>query len=101
MSVTKKVNDELLRQLEEAAKQDSQREIPVIVTVAVGADPATLEQKGLRIQYIFDEISAISGTLNAAAVNELAQLDQVEVIEYDGQVWALSDDVEEDAAGHL
>jgi hypothetical protein len=91
--MTTKVSDELLKQLEEAEKEEPQREIPVIVTITADADPTTLEQKGFRIQRIFESISAISGTLTAAEVNELAQLDQVEVIEYDGAVWALSDDV--------
>ena len=91
--MTTKVSDELLKQLEEAEKEEPQREIPVIVTIKAGADPTTLEQKGFRIQRIFESISAISSTLTAAEVNELAQLDQVEVIEYDGPVWALSDDV--------
>lgn len=89
--MTTKVSDELLKQLEEAEKEEPQREIPVILTITAGADPATLQQKGLRIRRIFEGISAISGTLTAAEVSELAQLDQVEVIEYDGPVWALSD----------
>lgn len=91
--MTTKVSDELLKQLGEAEREEPQRKIPVIVTIKAGADPTTLEQKGLVIQRIFESISAISSTLTAAEVNELAQLDQVEVIEYDGSIWALSDDV--------
>ena len=91
--MTAKVSDELLKQVEEAEKEEPQQEIPVIVTITAGTDPIMMQQKGLRIQRIFKSISAISGTLTAAEVKELAQLDQVEVIEYDGPVWALSDDV--------
>ena len=88
-----KVSDELFKQVEEAEKKEPQREIPVIVTITAGTDPIMMQQKGLRIQRIFKNISAISGTLTAAEVKELAQLNQVEVIEYDGSVWAVSDDV--------
>jgi len=91
--MTRKVSDELLKQIEEAEKEEPQREIPVIVTITAGTNPITIQQKGLRIQRIFKNISAISGTLTAAEVKELAQLDQVEIIEYDGPLWALSDDV--------
>lgn len=91
--MTTKVSDELLKQVEEAEKEEPQQEIPVIVTITAGTDPMIMQQKGLRIQRIFKNISAISGTLTAAEVKELAQLDQVEVIEYDGPVWGLSGDV--------
>ena len=92
--MTTKVSDELLKQVEEAEKEEPQQEIPVIVTITAGTDPMIMQQKGLRIQRIFKNISAISGTLTAAEVKELAQLDQVEIIEYDGPLWALSSDVE-------
>ena len=91
--MTTKVSDELLKQVEEAEQEEPQREIPVIVTVTAGTDPISIQQKGLRIRRIFTNISAISGTLTAAGLKDLAQLDEVQVIEYDGPVWALSDDV--------
>jgi hypothetical protein len=87
--VTAKVSDELLKRLEEAEQTEPQREIPVIVTIAVDADLAELERKGLKVQQTFQNISAVSGTLTAAEANEVAQWDQVERIEYDGAVWAL------------
>lgn len=86
--MTAKISDELLKRLDEAEKAEPQRELPVIVTITTGADLDALEQKGLKIQGTFESISAISGTLTAAQVNEVAQLDQVENIEYDGEVWA-------------
>jgi len=91
MCMTEKISDEFLKQIEEAEREDPQREIPVIITIQAGTDIGMLEQKGLRIQRIFTNISAISGTLNAAEIKPLAQLDQVQLIEYDGPVWALSD----------
>jgi len=86
-----KVSDEFLKQLEETEREDPQREIPVIVTIKAGTNVDTLKQRGLRIQRLFENISAISGTLTAAGIKNLAQLDQVVLIEYDGPVWALSD----------
>jgi hypothetical protein len=89
MGMTAKVDDELLKQMEEIEKAEPQREIPVIVTLTLGADPSLLEQRGLKIQRTFASISAVSGTLTAAGVREFAQMDQVEKVEYDGSVWAL------------
>jgi hypothetical protein len=87
--MTTKIGSELLKQIEKAEKERTQHEIPVLVTFVAGSDPRLLEQKGLRIRRIFDSISAIAGTLTAAEVSELAQLEQVMTIEYDGPVWAL------------
>lgn len=88
-----KVNDELFRHLEEAEKVEPQREIPVIVTFTKGTDLAALEQKGLKIQRTFENISGVSGTLTAAAIKEVARLDQVERIEFDGEgVWPLENE---------
>jgi hypothetical protein len=81
-----KVNDELLKVAEEA---EPQQEIPVIVTVKAGENLTALEQKGLKIQHSFKNISAVSGTLPAAEINALSQLDEVERIEYDSKAWAL------------
>ena len=83
-----KVSDEFLRHIENAKKEDSQTEIPVIVTIRANTDPKMLEHKGLKIKHIFYSISAISGTLAANKVIELVQLDQVVKIEYDGQMHA-------------
>ena len=84
-----KISDELLKRLKEASKAEPQREIPVIVTITPGADLTALKQKGLKIQQTFENISAVSGTITAAKVNEVALLELVENIEYDGEVQAL------------
>lgn len=79
-------------ELEEAKKNAPQQEIPVIVKITPGTDLASLEQKGLKIQRTFEnDPTHIAGTLRAAGIDEMAQLDQVEEIEYDGQVWALKE----------
>lgn len=87
--MTAKVSVELLKQVEEAEVKEPQREIPVIVNVAAGADPVTLEQKGMVIKHVFPSISAIAGTLNAAQIREIVRMDQVQSIEYDGTMRAL------------
>ena len=82
-----KVNKALLEQLDQA--RQTKREIPVIVSTVAGADLSVLEQKGLCITHRFKNIDAVAGTLTAEHVLELAQLDEVEVIEYDGTFSAL------------
>jgi hypothetical protein len=84
-----KITAELLKRLDEAAITDPQREIPVIVTIRREADLAGLEQKGLKIQRTFQNISAVAGTIPVAEVNALAELDQVEAIDYDETASAL------------
>ena len=84
--MTAKVSDALLRVIEAAEPQQG---IPVIVTTTAGANLTALEQKGLKIQYASKNSPIISGTLPAAEVNALAQLDEVERIEPDSEVWAL------------
>ena len=84
-----KISASVLKRLNEAAAEDPQREIPVIVTIGTGTDLATLEQKGLKIQRTFQNISAVAGTIPAGAVHALAELDRVETIDYDETAWAL------------
>jgi tripartite-type tricarboxylate transporter receptor subunit TctC len=84
-----KISNALSRRLNEARTTDPQREVPVIVTIKAGTDLAALEQNGLKIQRSFQNIPAVAGTLAAADVNALAQLDQVEKIEPDETAWAL------------
>jgi hypothetical protein len=83
--MTAKISEALGKRLTEA----EQEEIPVIVTVTAGTDPAILVQQGLKIHHTFTHIPAIAGTLTAAAVHDMAQLAQVEHIDYDSKAWAL------------
>jgi hypothetical protein len=82
-----KISPEVMEKAE--APEGKHREIPVIVTLAPGADPATLESKGIIIRRIMENIPAIAGTVTGAAVSELAQLDEVERVELDGEMHAL------------
>ena len=87
--MSKKINARLLGVLKKAEREDPQREIPVIVTTTSKVDPASLEQRGLKITHTFENIPAVSGTLAASKLKAVAELDQVESIEYDGEVRAL------------
>ena len=84
-----KINKELKKRIEELSKDDSQQEIPVIITTKPNADPDELKKKGLKIEHTFENISAVSGTIPAAKIKEVAQSDEIESIEYDGEMWAL------------
>ncbi len=87
--MAKKISDELLNQAREAQKADPQRDVPVIVSLTSDADLQALEEKGLKVQRKFENLSAVSGTLPAAALQDLAGLEEVENVDYDGQMWAL------------
>jgi hypothetical protein len=84
--MSSKLNEEMIRRLREAEKEEPQREIPVIVTIVAGTDPGVLERAGLRIRSVVESISTVSGTISAADLHELARLDPIEMIEYDGPV---------------
>ncbi|MCP4989425.1 MAG: hypothetical protein GY928_26215 [Colwellia sp.] len=87
--MTSKINDELLKQMKESEQKNLKQELPVIVSFTSNANLSALKQKGLKIKHIFENISALSGTMTAEEIKELALLDEVECIEYDGTVTAL------------
>lgn len=84
-----KISEELARMVEEAHAEAPEREIPVIVTITEGSDVETLSRKGLKVQRVFENVPAVSGTATATEVRELAEVHQVERVEYDGEVHAL------------
>lgn len=84
-----RLSEALSQQMEEAKGLDPRREIPVIVTIKSGTDPAILTRLWLKIQHTFESISTVSGTLTAAEIAGLAQLSEIERIEFDGTVRAL------------
>lgn len=85
-----KLNDELTKHLEEnATSGNPQQDVPVIVTVKEWHGTAELEKHGLRIGHTFESIYAVSGTARPEAIEELAGLENVAVIEYDGEMRAL------------
>lgn len=64
-------------------------DIPVVVTLAPGVDPAALEPKGLKIHRVMENMPAVAGTVAGADVAGLADLGEVERVEYDGEMYAL------------
>ena len=89
-----KIDAELLQEVERFERTEPKREIPVIVTLHDWAKRAELEEKGLRVAHAFENISAESGTLKPAEVREIAKLEQVKSIEFDGEVRAISSKAE-------
>ena len=88
--MAEKIDVELLQEVERFELTEPEREIPVIVTLNGWSRRAELEEKGLRVAHAFETISALSGTLKPAEVTDVAQLEQVESIEFDGEVRAIS-----------
>jgi hypothetical protein len=87
IGVNQKVSAELMARVERATEES--REIPVIVTLAPGTDPAVLEPKGIRIRRVMENIPVVAGTVAGADVTALAELGEVERVEYDGEMYAL------------
>jgi hypothetical protein len=84
-----KIDAELLEELERFEVTEPKRDIPVIVTLNDWAKRKELEEKGLRVEHSFENISAVSGTLKPADVKDVAKLEQVVSIEFDGEVTAI------------
>jgi hypothetical protein len=87
--MTTKMSEALSREIEETKNVEPEREIPVIVTIRPNSDLSVLEQWGVKVQHIFKNISAVRGTLTPVVANQVAGLEMVELIEYDGEVHAL------------
>jgi len=81
-----KFSDEFSRRLQTAEPEAG---MPVIVTLRPGADVAELTRKGLEVNSVFENISAVAGTVTPRAARELAELEDVELVESDGEVHAL------------
>lgn len=85
-----KISEELSRQLKEVGKASPTKALPVIITIDENLDLDALQEEGFKLKHRFDIINAVAGTLPAAAVAAVAQLKQVQQIDYDGEVEALS-----------
>lgn len=64
--------------------------IPVVVTVRPGVEMAAIEGRGLKVERVIESISAVAGTVSAGDIEDLAALDEVQAIEYDGEIRTLS-----------
>ncbi len=85
--VSGKIDDALLRRLETARRAGPGQRIPVIVTLAEGADAGAVEAKGL--QQISQHLPIYAGELGVAEIEEIARWQRVERIEYDSPASAL------------
>lgn len=83
-----KIDDVLLEQVRAAEASDPDKEIPVIVTIRPGAAVEGLSLQGLVVKRVFNAIPALSGVIAARAVHALQDLDEVERVEYDGNIHA-------------
>lgn len=66
-----------------------EREVPVIVTLAPGAEAAAVERQGLMWARAFENIPAVAGSVTAEQLDRLEEAPEVERIEYDGEMHAL------------
>lgn len=84
--MTGKVSEDLLDEVRRAEESGGQREISVILTINGPANLAELEEKGLKIIHFIEVLPAVSGTVTRDKPPALAELPQVKIIEFDGQV---------------
>jgi len=84
-----KLRGELAREVALAKVAGHSTRIPVIVTLAAGADVSSLQRIGLEITHIYENIRSVAGKISAEDIRQLEDLEQVESIEFDGEVHAL------------
>lgn len=85
-----RIDEELQQEINRLELTEPEREIPVIVNLNDWNKHAELKEKGLKVSHEFENISAVSGTLTPTEVKDVAQLAQVESVEFDSEVRALS-----------
>jgi hypothetical protein len=74
-------------ELERIAAQDPAIRFPVIVTLKEGASPESLENSGLQVEH--RSFNIVSGTASLAVLKELSAMNEVELVEEDGEVRAI------------
>ena len=87
-----KIGVELSIQIKTALEENPKREIPIIITLKPGTDSSILERQGLIIENIIESISVVSGVISASEIYDLSKLEEIELIEFDGPVYALDED---------
>ena len=88
-AMVQKISGDLIEHMEDIRQRDANGTVSVIVTLKAGANRESLQKTDLRIENVFENISAVSGSVSISGVNELAQLDEVELVEFDGEMHAL------------
>jgi len=84
------LSKEMVALLEKSESEGQREEIPVIVTVKEGTDLHKLETLGLKISARFKLLNAVSGHITPEGARKIADLDEVEKIEYDREMRAVA-----------
>ena len=84
-----KISSDLVEHMKDIRRRDADGTVSVIVTLKAGANRESLQKTDLRVENVFESISAVSGSVSVSGVTELAQLDEVELVELDGEMRAL------------
>lgn len=85
------MNEKISSETRERAPRHAARgeSVPVIVTTVAGASLGALERRGFAVRQAWESISAVAGTVPAEMLDDLAALDEVLLIEHDGEVYPL------------
>jgi hypothetical protein len=81
--MVEKIDENLVRVLQERNEKCSSEEIAVILTLREEVNLMELEEAGFKLQRRFEIINAISGLISPSDVENLVRLSQVEKIEFD------------------
>lgn len=81
--MVEKIDENLVRVLQERNEKCSSEEIAVILTLREEMNLMELEEAGFKLQRRFEIINAISGLISPSDVENLVRLSQVEKIEFD------------------
>lgn len=82
-----KIDEQLSKQLRETSAPG--RELAVIIELEPGADVAMLRSAGVKVNRVYENISAVAATITADLVPRVAALPQVKRIELDTEARVL------------
>lgn len=81
-----KISQELVERIGQLRDQEAVR---VIVTLKSGTNRDILNGTGIQVENVLESVPGVSGTVSVSGVAKLAQLDEVELVELDGEMHAL------------
>jgi hypothetical protein len=81
--MVEKIDENLVRVLQERNEKCSSEEIAVILTLREEINLMELEEAGFKLLRRFEIVNAISGLISPSDVENLVRLSQVEKIEFD------------------
>ena len=86
ISMVEKIDENLVRVLQERNEKCSSEEIAVILTLREEVNLMELEEAGFKLLRRFEIINAVSGLISPGDVDNLIRLSQVEKIEFDEEM---------------